>query len=178
MWKSKFYGAFVLNHRVVLHAIDATPARWRGDAGSSPLDRARSAASSPRNDLVKNCRVHPTHWLIFHTGRDPPCPRASWCPFRRRKRVARREVRAAARFLAPGPARGALELRDVRAFLSLARTACLRQPLPPALRELSPGQVSELARVWDRLRLHRRATARGVCATARTRRTGVGATSA
>ena len=60
----KIYGAFVLNHRVVLHAIDATPARWRGDAGSSPLDRARTAASSPRNDLVKNCRVHPTHWLI------------------------------------------------------------------------------------------------------------------
>ena len=46
----------VLNLRVVLHAIDATPARWRGDAGSSPLD--------PRNDLVKNYRVHPTHWLI------------------------------------------------------------------------------------------------------------------
>ena len=45
MWKSKFNGAFVLNHRVDLHAIDATPARWRGDAGSSPL-------------------VHPTHWLI------------------------------------------------------------------------------------------------------------------
>ena len=35
VWKSKFYGAFVLNHRVVLHAIDETPARWRGDAGSS-----------------------------------------------------------------------------------------------------------------------------------------------
>ena len=35
----KIYGAFVLNQRVVLHAIDATPARWRGDAGSSPLDR-------------------------------------------------------------------------------------------------------------------------------------------
>ena len=30
--KSKFYGAFVLNHRVVLHAIDATPARRRGRA--------------------------------------------------------------------------------------------------------------------------------------------------
>ena len=59
MWKSKFYGAFALNRRVDLHAIDATPARWRGDAGSSPLDRARTAASSPRNDLVKNCRVHP-----------------------------------------------------------------------------------------------------------------------
>jgi hypothetical protein len=39
VWKSKFYGAFVLNHRVVLHAIDATPARWRGDVGSSPLAR-------------------------------------------------------------------------------------------------------------------------------------------
>jgi len=60
----KIYGAFVLNQRVVLHAIDATPARWRGDAGSSPLDRARTAASSLRNDLVKNCRVHPTHWFI------------------------------------------------------------------------------------------------------------------
>ena len=29
VWKSKFYDAFVLNHRVDLHAIDATPARWR-----------------------------------------------------------------------------------------------------------------------------------------------------
>ena len=62
----KIYGAFALNHRVVLNAIDATPARWRGDAGSSALDRPRSAASSPRNDLVKNCRAHPTHWLIPH----------------------------------------------------------------------------------------------------------------
>ena len=64
VWKSKFYGVFVLNHRVVIHAIDATPARWRGNAGSSPLDGAGTATSSPRNDLVKNCRVHPTHWLI------------------------------------------------------------------------------------------------------------------
>ena len=64
MQKSKFYGAFALNRRVDLHAIDATPARWCGDAGSSPLDRASTAASSPRNDLVKNCRVHPMHWLI------------------------------------------------------------------------------------------------------------------
>ena len=52
----KIYGAFVLNHRVVLHAIDATPARRRGGVNSSPLDRARTAASSPRNDLVKNFR--------------------------------------------------------------------------------------------------------------------------
>ena len=56
VWKSKFYGAFALNLRVKLHAIDATPARWRGDAGSSPLDGARTAASSPR--------MHPTHWLM------------------------------------------------------------------------------------------------------------------
>ena len=56
---NQIYGAFV-----TLHAIDATPARWRGDAGSSPLDRARTAESLPRNDLVKNCRVPPTHWLI------------------------------------------------------------------------------------------------------------------
>ena len=54
VWKSKFYGAFVLNRRVVLHAIDATPARWCGDADSSPLDGASTAAS-----LVD-----------FHTGED------------------------------------------------------------------------------------------------------------
>ena len=51
VWKSKFYGAFVPNHRVV--------ARWRGDAGSSPLDRARTAASSPRA---------PDTPVDFHTG--------------------------------------------------------------------------------------------------------------
>ena len=44
-------------------AIDATPARRRGGVNSSPLGRDSTAASSPRNDLVKNCR-HPTHWLI------------------------------------------------------------------------------------------------------------------
>jgi hypothetical protein len=42
----KFYGTFVLNRRVYLHAIDATPARWRGGAGSSPLDGASTAAPS------------------------------------------------------------------------------------------------------------------------------------
>ena len=59
----KFYGAFVLYRRVVLHAIDVTPARWRGDAGSSPLDGTSASTSSPRNDLVKNCRCT-RHWLI------------------------------------------------------------------------------------------------------------------
>ena len=58
VWKSKFYDAFVLNHSVVLHAIDATPARWLGDADSSPLDGTSAATPSPRHDLVK------THWLI------------------------------------------------------------------------------------------------------------------
>ena len=51
------------NRRVDLHAIDATPARWRDDASFPPLDGASAATPSPRNDLVKN-RVHPTHWLI------------------------------------------------------------------------------------------------------------------
>ena len=75
VWKSKFYGAFVLNRRVVLHAIDATPARWRGDAGSSPLDGASAATSSPRNDLVKNSRVRPKHWLLSTQARSA---RSAW----------------------------------------------------------------------------------------------------
>ena len=54
----KFYGAFVLNSRVDLHAIDATPARWCGGVGSSPLDGTRTAASS--------CTRH----TGFYTGED------------------------------------------------------------------------------------------------------------
>ena len=48
---NQVYGAFVVILRVNLHAIDATPARWRGDVGSSPLDGASTAE-------------HPTHCLI------------------------------------------------------------------------------------------------------------------
>ena len=70
VWKSKFYGAFVLNRRVDLHAIDATPARWRGDAGSSPLGRASTAASSPRNDLSEELSGAPDALVNFHTGED------------------------------------------------------------------------------------------------------------
>ena len=58
----KFHGAFALNRRVDLHAIDATSARRRGGAGSSaarPLERARTAASSPRA---------PDALVDFHTG--------------------------------------------------------------------------------------------------------------
>ena len=45
------------------HRRDACSTAWR--CRPPPLDRARMAASSPRNDLVKNCRVHPAHWLIY-----------------------------------------------------------------------------------------------------------------
>ena len=64
VWKSRFYGPFALNLRVDFHAIDATPARWRGDAGSSPLDRARTAASSRREMTCEELSGAPTHWLI------------------------------------------------------------------------------------------------------------------
>ena len=91
---NQIYGAFVLNRRVDLHAIDATPARWRGDVGSSPLDGASAATSSPRNDLVKNFRMHPTHRLIFtqvpaRILRRVP---AALCPRRAREEAGRGET--------------------------------------------------------------------------------------
>ena len=66
----------VLNHRVVLP-------RHRCDAGSSPLDGASTAAPSPRNDLVKNYRVHPTHRLISTQDWTSPTPLLSPNPCRR-----------------------------------------------------------------------------------------------
>ena len=45
VWKSKFYGAFVLNHRVVLHAIDATPAQ----GVAMPVPRRTSEPGRPRH---------------------------------------------------------------------------------------------------------------------------------
>ena len=48
-----------------LHAIDATPARWRGDVGSSPLDGASAAASPPRGARRKlSGAARHTRWLI------------------------------------------------------------------------------------------------------------------
>ena len=46
-----------------------------------PARPSQTAASLPRNDLVKNCRVHPTHWL-FPTAatRRSPRSRASRAP--------------------------------------------------------------------------------------------------
>ena len=52
-----------LNHDV--HTIDATSPRWRGRGGLLPLDSVSTVAYSPWKDLVKNYRVHPTHWLIY-----------------------------------------------------------------------------------------------------------------
>ena len=53
VWKSNFYGAVVLNRRVGLHAIDATPARWRGDVGASPLDGATQWLISTRSSTPR-----------------------------------------------------------------------------------------------------------------------------
>ena len=52
MWISKFYGAFVLTRRVVLHAIDATPARCAPDALVTQictLSTSSNAVFSPSN---------------------------------------------------------------------------------------------------------------------------------
>ena len=58
-------------------------ARW---CGLSPLDSARTAASSPRNDFVKNYRVHPTHWLICaqvgYSDWDEVASYQSWSPLK------------------------------------------------------------------------------------------------
>jgi hypothetical protein len=53
--------------RRVLHAIDATPARWRG-GGLAPFDSVIMAGLPRRKDKVKNYQAHPTHWLILLTG--------------------------------------------------------------------------------------------------------------
>ena len=68
VWKSNVAAHLRPRPNHGLHAIDATPARWRGDVGSSPLDGASTAASSSRNDLVKKNRAHPTYWLISTQG--------------------------------------------------------------------------------------------------------------
>ena len=44
--------------RVDLHAIDATPARWRGDAGSSPLDDFHAGTDRRQYRLDRHLRVH------------------------------------------------------------------------------------------------------------------------
>ena len=83
--ETKIYGAFSPTSTPSARRLPA----WRGDACST-LDRARTAASSPRNDLVKSCRVHPTHLLIStrwtRTASSPG--RRPWSTASRRTRAA------------------------------------------------------------------------------------------
>ena len=65
-----FYGTLGLNRRVDLDAIDATPARWRGDAGSSPLDGASTAASSPSTRFTSD--FHTVHDAFEKPGTGGP----------------------------------------------------------------------------------------------------------
>ena len=57
----------------------------------APLNGANRAASSPRNDLVKNYRVHPTHWLISTQAS------LASSPNRRCRALCRRSARSCSR---------------------------------------------------------------------------------
>ena len=116
----------MLNQRVVLHAIDATPARWRGDAGSSPLDRARTtAASSP---------VHPTHWLISTQVDDRDLKQILVDEKRLRELLA---DRARENSVAPPPIPAPVRM-DVDP-----------EPMPPAAHRLGPQVVQAAAEAKD-----------------------------
>ena len=56
-----------------LHAIDATPARRRGDVGRTPLDSVITAASLPGNDFVNSDRFlhRPTRSGSFYRPVNP-----------------------------------------------------------------------------------------------------------
>ena len=117
-----------MNRRVDLHAIDAPPARWRGDVGSSPLDGASAATSSPRNE--------PDTLVDFHTG-------AAAVPEAGRARARFQVVRR--------PGRRVRRLGERRAGqpLGVARRArgeadCSGAPGPRQARE-RPPQAPELA---------------------------------
>ena len=59
VWKSKFYGAFVLNRRVVLHAIDAAPARWPRRAPDTLVDFHTGGGASSRSRTTSGARRTP-----------------------------------------------------------------------------------------------------------------------
>ena len=65
-WRRKHRVAspLLLNHG--LHAIDATPAPWHGDAVLRPRNLASTAALSPRNDFAKN--YAPSSLIDLRTG--------------------------------------------------------------------------------------------------------------
>ena len=92
-----------------LHAVDATPARWRAPGGLSPLDSVSTVAFSSREDLVKNYRVHSTHWLIYAQVIEPhparrrrethgPEERGVWYLSRRETRSPRSPRRVRGRY--------------------------------------------------------------------------------
>ena len=60
---NQIYGAFVLNLRVDLHAIDATPARWRGDTKVEMVGVTLHSTSAPpglSGSQPKRCVVSPS----------------------------------------------------------------------------------------------------------------------
>ena len=67
VWKSKFRGAFVLNHRAS-STPSTTPARWRGDQflAARPSQDSRVIAGELSEEL------HPAHWLISTQRRRRP----------------------------------------------------------------------------------------------------------
>ena len=86
VWKSKFYGAFASTStpstRRLLDGV-AVPVRHRSTEPARPRHRRETF------DLMKNCRVHPTHWLIS-TQVDGQRKRAA-SPLRVQGRAARGE---------------------------------------------------------------------------------------
>ena len=69
------------NRRGASHAIDATPAQWRGGVCLAPLDSGTKVAFSTRNDFAKKYRVRPTHCLIcaqVRSGRDLRVDARAW----------------------------------------------------------------------------------------------------
>ena len=72
----------------ILRRVPSTRRLLDGDADSSRFDGAKAAASSPRNDLGKDYRVHPTHRLISTQFATPACPTRRCLVEGRRGRVA------------------------------------------------------------------------------------------
>ena len=67
--------------------------------------RRSAATSSLRNDLVKNCRVHPTHWLI---STQVIVDKGSICGWARRNRRNPREKALSKRIAEKGGLGGGL----------------------------------------------------------------------
>ena len=100
------------------------------------LTAPSTAASSPRNDLVKNCRVHPTHWLISTQVLPEPAPTGSSLGVQpAREPVPRRAV---------APHAGAAPLRGAPRRSAPATDRDARRPAP--LRRLLPVRAAARGR--------------------------------